>query len=254
MSYTPELLIDGYISQSFSPNSAEEYLHHLLKTNQSGMNQSCQTLLKPDGSGVLFAVRTIPENLSTTPFTQDRDGRPLWLLDYSIVRTGTVIPQALWSPDNATDHRNHVAEAILQMPIFFMQKNGILGLSLNDAINGRCQTLRDARMLAQLGGKTTTHIRIAWPGYNVFKRQVQIRDESPAKNPITIGKFAHHIGRSIEAFLRNLTPNQTRRAEFDRWTIGQGGINPIDIKIIGIIHVSAGSWMPILQLYDVWIF
>jgi hypothetical protein len=88
----------------------------------------------------------------------------------------------------------------------------------------------------------------------VFKRQVQILDESPAKNPITIGKFAHHIGRSIEAFLRNLTPNQTRRAEFDRWTIGQGGINPIDIKIIGIIHVSAGSWMPILQLYDVWIF
>jgi hypothetical protein len=41
-----------------------------------------------------------------------------------------------------------------------------------------------------------------WPGYNEFKRQVQIRDETPAKNPITIGKFAHHIGRSIEAFLR----------------------------------------------------
>jgi hypothetical protein len=80
---------------------------------------------------------------------------------------GTVIPQALWSPDNATDHRNHVTEAILQMPIFFMQKNGIIGLSLDDAINGRCQTLRDARTLAQLGGKTTTHIRIAvrdrWP-------------------------------------------------------------------------------------------
>jgi hypothetical protein len=74
---------------------------------------------------------------------------------------GTVIPQARWSPDNVADHRNHVAEAILQMPIFFMQKNGILGLSLDDAINGRCQTLRDARVQAQLGGKTTTHIRIA---------------------------------------------------------------------------------------------
>lgn len=41
-----------------------------------------------------------------------------------------------------------------------------------------------------------------WPGYNEFKRQVQIRDETPAKNPITVAKFAHHIGRSMEAFLR----------------------------------------------------
>ena len=80
---------------------------------------------------------------------------------------GTVIPQARWSPDNATDYRNHVVEAVLQMPIFFMQKDGVLGLSLDDAINGRCQTLRDARMLEQPGKKTTTHICIAvrdrWP-------------------------------------------------------------------------------------------
>ena len=41
-----------------------------------------------------------------------------------------------------------------------------------------------------------------WPGYHEFRRQVQIRDETPTKNPITIAKFAHHIGRSVEAFLR----------------------------------------------------
>ena len=74
--------------------------------------------------------------------------------------TGTVIRQVRWTPENVNDHRHHVAEAVLQMPIFFMQQNGILGLSLDDAINGRCQTLRDARMQAQLGRKTTTHIRI----------------------------------------------------------------------------------------------
>jgi hypothetical protein len=76
------------------------------------------------------------------------------------MRIGTVIPQARWSPENVNDHRHHVAEAILQMPIFFMQQNGTLGLSLDDAINGRCQTLRDSRVQAQLGGKVTTHIRI----------------------------------------------------------------------------------------------
>ena len=163
----PELLIDGYISQSFSPNSAEDYFQHLLKTDRSGVNQSCQTLPKPDGFGVLFVVRNIPENISPVPFMRDRNNRPLWLLDYSIVWTGTIIPQALWSPENVNDHRQHVTRAILQMPIFFAQQDGSLGISLDDAINGRCHTLRDAGMQAQLGGKTTTYIRIGvcgcWP-------------------------------------------------------------------------------------------
>ena len=115
-----------------------------------------------------------------------------------------------------------------------------------------------------------------WPGYNEFKRQIQIRDETPFKNPITVAKFAHHVGRSVEAFLRvsfllltcnmclyssypsrlkqNPKPSQTQAAEFDRWAIGQGGINLFNIRIIGAIHVSAGSWMPILQLNGIWIF
>lgn len=41
-----------------------------------------------------------------------------------------------------------------------------------------------------------------WPGYREFKRQVQIKDETPARNPITVAKFAHHVGRSVEAFFR----------------------------------------------------
>ncbi len=32
------------------------------------------------------------------------------------------------------------------------------------------------------------------------------------------------------------------------WRIGLGGIQRSDIIIIGAIHVSAGSWMPIMQL------
>ncbi len=92
-------------------------------------------------------------------------GHLLWLLDYSIVRTGTVIPQTRWIPENMTDRRQHVAEAILQMPIFFLQQDGGLGLSLDDAINGHCKTLRDARVHAQLGGKSTTYIRLGVCSY-----------------------------------------------------------------------------------------
>ena len=80
---------------------------------------------------------------------------------------GTVVPQSLWSPRNVTDFRQYVAEAPLLLPIFFTQENGDLGLSLDDAAHGRCQTLRDARMQAHLGGKHTTCVRILvcsrWP-------------------------------------------------------------------------------------------
>jgi hypothetical protein len=33
-----------------------------------------------------------------------------------------------------------------------------------------------------------------------------------------------------------------------RWAIGARGINQTQVKIIGAVHVSAGSWMPLIQL------
>ena len=87
-------------------------------------------------------------------------GRPLWLLDYSYTPTGTVVPQELWSPQNVNDFKQYVTEAELQMPIFFIQDNGHLGLPLGDAMAGRCHTLRDARMCPRPEGKATTFIRI----------------------------------------------------------------------------------------------
>jgi hypothetical protein len=109
---------------------------------------------------VIFAVRAAPDTFGSRPLTQDPSGNPLWLLDYSVVSIGTVVPQLLWSPRNVNDLRQYVVEAPLELPVFFTQENGILGLSLDDAAKGRCHTLRDARMHAHLGGKHTTYIRI----------------------------------------------------------------------------------------------
>lgn len=33
-----------------------------------------------------------------------------------------------------------------------------------------------------------------------------------------------------------------------QWHIGEGGVQPHEIVIVGAIQVSSGSWMPILQL------
>ena len=75
----------------------------------------------------------------------------------------------MWSPHTITDRRQHVEEAVLQMPIFFEGSDGKLGLTLEAAANGRCHGLRDAQRFASLGPKSATHIRIV---VSVFSRGV----------------------------------------------------------------------------------
>ena len=76
------------------------------------------------------------------------------------MNAGTVVPQTLWTPHTVTDRRQHVEEAELQLPIFFMHADGRLGLPLEAAVSGRCYSLLNAQYFAPLGRQTTTHIRV----------------------------------------------------------------------------------------------
>ncbi len=71
-----------------------------------------------------------------------------------------MVPQTMWSPHTITDKRQHVEEAVLQLPIFFEGADGRLGLSLDASAAGRCHGLHNAQQFAPLGQKSTTHIRI----------------------------------------------------------------------------------------------
>ncbi|KAI0305643.1 hypothetical protein B0F90DRAFT_1624452, partial [Multifurca ochricompacta] len=188
------LLVDGYISQSFQPRIAEQYISSLLKSN---ITPPYITISYPRRDGVFFFVNSAPPYVPKQILNM-----PYWLLDRSVVPRGTVVPQTMWYPQTVTDRRQHVEEAELQMPIFFEGVDGRLGLSLEASAAGRCHGLFNAQEPAPLGLKSTTHIRVGWLGYKEFKRQVQIRDETSGHNPITISRFAHHVGRSVDAFSR----------------------------------------------------
>ncbi|KAF8269740.1 hypothetical protein EI94DRAFT_1573312, partial [Lactarius quietus] len=154
-----------------------------------------------------------------------------------------------WSPQSAIDRRQYVEQAKLQIPVFFENKDGGLGVSLGASSGGQWHALRDENDPAPLGQKTTTHIRIFWPGYKEFKRQIPIRDESRARNPITMAKFVAQVGRTLNTFLQVCELDSGRNDDRSKiWRIGPCGIQHSDIVVIGAVHVSAGSWMPILQL------
>ncbi|KAH9053803.1 hypothetical protein EDB87DRAFT_1649550 [Lactarius vividus] len=173
------LLVDGYIALTFQPHQAEQYFLNLLKRKAI---PQIETLSFPNRESYFFFV------------SHSTYSRPL---DRAVVGIGAVVPQTMWSPHTVIDERQHVEEAMLQIPIFFEGMVGRLGLPLEAAAAGRCHGLRDAQKFAPLGQKSTTHIRIAWPGYKDFKRQVKIRDETIEYNPITVSRFAVTLPRRL---------------------------------------------------------
>ncbi|KAI0060985.1 hypothetical protein BV25DRAFT_1806462 [Artomyces pyxidatus] len=224
-----------------TPASAEYYFTCLLKVASSTLAPIWNV---PQWPGAAF----ITQPHTSRPLVVTHHRQPLWLIDYVVVgQYGTVIPQRLWIPHSVTDQRQYVAEAQLEMPVFFVHTNGALGVSLVDATAGNCHSLRGFRDVAPIGGKSSTHLRMSWPGYKDWKRQVQTRDETPFRNPITLEKFVRHVGRSVDNFLVQCELDPVQHAP--NWRIGgPNGINRNDIMVIGVVHVSAGSWMPILQL------
>ncbi|KAN0131708.1 hypothetical protein V8E53_010550 [Lactarius tabidus] len=243
MSGVETLLVDGYISQTFRSRAAEQYFLTLLKSTSIPPHAT----LSSNGSGsCFFFVHSVPPHIAAQfPNPPDR-----WLLDRGTTVSGSVVPQKMWSPHSAIDRRRYIERAELQMPVFFECKDGeALGLSLEVSIDGPGHILRVANDLAPLGQKTTTHIRIAWPGYKTFKREIPIRDDSGERNAITMAKFVGRVGRTVDKFLQacELDPDCVDDPG-KLWRIGPGGIQRSDIIIIAAVHISAGSWMPIMQL------
>jgi len=241
MNHTLTLLVDGYISRSFNSRAAEEYFFQLLKRNHI---PACRVVSYAGIESRFFVVD------SASPHVPIRaPSESPCVLDRSLTVMGTVVPQTMWSPVTVEDRRRLVGEAELQMPIFFEGADGKLGVPLEACAAGRCDGLINAQEFAQLGQRSIINIRVMWLGYKAFKCQVQIHDDVMGHHPVTVAKFAHHVGRAIDAFLKADQPDPgCVDWRSGRWRIGQGGIEPSDIMIIGAVEVSAGSWMPILQL------
>ncbi|KAI9439239.1 hypothetical protein H4582DRAFT_2075900 [Lactarius indigo] len=240
-----DVLVDGFVSQTFKPEDANNFFKLLLKVPASHHFLQFYGIVYHQRAWHITHNANLVQGTSPgVPF------QPTPLLDYSSRTTqGTVVPQRRWTPADEVDVQRHVEGAELQLPIYFVNSNGSIGFPLPDILRGCGRDLYNANSFAPLGGRTTTHIRINWPGYRYWKRQVAIRDETHARNPITLARFMKHIGTSVDKFLRECMAHGYVGTE-PRWQIGgeHGGITQAEVKVIGAIHVSAGSWMPIIQL------
>ncbi|KAH9993730.1 hypothetical protein BJV74DRAFT_770768 [Russula compacta] len=235
-----DFLTYGYISNTFSPRVAEYYIASLFRVHPAAIQAYSLGLQGCNGA---YFVLNQPMNYGLPPV--QANGQHYWLLDYAVRPGGSIVPQQLWIPQGQGDWRRYVEQAQLHMPVFFVNTNGTLGVPVVNAAAGQ-MSLRGANAPAPLGDKTTTKIRISWPGYGPSEQQVQLRDQTPYRNPISLERFVKHLGSRVQQFLLHMPVHDPN----SRWIVGHGRITFNEVMIIGVVQVSEGSWMPILQLVN----
>ena len=149
----------------FSPEDAHYFLAILLKTQdflrhyRMSYSQGIWYIMQnppffpPPPPGIL------PQNLMLP-------------LDYNVrITQGTVVPQRRWTPADEIDVLRYVVNATLQLPIYFVNRNGGIGFWLPDILQGRDRDLYNGDREALLGGRATTHIRINVSSYTCAGRK-----------------------------------------------------------------------------------
>ncbi|KZV72216.1 hypothetical protein PENSPDRAFT_751121 [Peniophora sp. CONT] len=214
----------GFIAMSLNPTNAFNLFNHLLCTSDCRV---AGIQYYQDGS---YRSSTYPNAV----------------LDYHVDPKGTVIQQEAWKPMQPGDVHRHVQNARLCWPVFFLRVDHIVGIELSAEGEVRTrQMLVNPNMPAPLGGLTTTHLCLKWPGYGFYKKQVEIQDAN--KNPIRMSKLAERISKFIGRWIEEAaqTPIDPRLMH---WRVGPGFITKEHIYVVGLVQVSAGTWQPILQL------
>ncbi|KAH9016219.1 hypothetical protein EDB84DRAFT_1524444 [Lactarius hengduanensis] len=183
-------------AKTFLGCRAEQYFQDFLKSKPT---PPIEVVSYPDREGHFFLVSYYSRRILEQPF--DTSSR---LLDRAaVVNRGTVVPQTMWSPCTITDKRQRIEETALQMPIFSRAWMG------DSVFPWKPRLLVDATVFVTHCksfhlGKTRRHMS-ALLGPATESSSVRFRFVTRRASPISIYRFAHHIGRSVDAFLKFLS-------------------------------------------------
>jgi len=210
------LLVDRYIASTLPPQEAKRFFDLLLRTDSS-----------------------------TAPITHHIDAsyrHPSGIvLDYRADNRGSVVRQF------QQVFAMNVVHTAPQAPVFFVRATGLVGIEASVAYNGWPRDLINVQNAAPLGGPTIAHLVLNWPGYATYRKQVEIMDTHG--QPITMGRLAECVARFVARFIEHHQNAATlTQQEFAPWRVGRGRVTLENIYIVGLVQVSPGSWMPLLQL------
>ncbi|EGN96574.1 hypothetical protein SERLA73DRAFT_58553 [Serpula lacrymans var. lacrymans S7.3] len=174
---------------------------------------------------------------------------PLQAVRHIATGISIFIPQPIYKPHTQADQDRYIKHASLFEPIIFMVENPYeWGISLDDALRQRTKHLlgKDELMFENCGPSVS--IRIQWPCYAPWSRQIPTKDFKNPKGPITKAKLAKNIAKCVSRFIED---NHTKRMEDDsdkRFRVGANYIKLEDLMLVSLHHISQGSWQPHFRL------
>ncbi|KAI0300043.1 hypothetical protein B0F90DRAFT_573981 [Multifurca ochricompacta] len=238
-----DVIVNGFIARTFSPEDADRYFMHLLGTPPGqDLLRYHGMLLQRDRWYITCNSHFVRPSLRCVS-TQN----VLPLLDYHIgIGQGTVLPQRRWIPFDDFENGGPIEGCRLQLPVFFVNRGGGVGFSLPDILQRRDLDLYDANKMVPLVDRVKARLHVDWPDYRPWKCRIFRQDETYARNSISLSHFMRLVGKSVAKFFKECAPD--RFTSITQWRIGTGGITQDHVKIIGVIHVSTHNWMPIIQL------
>lgn len=161
----------------------------------------------------------------------------------SVPGRGPTIPQQLYNV--GTTNAFHFTTGG-GMPVVFNVAEGA-GIPLQQLLHRQAIHLQahDERILDMSGD--TISIRIEWPGYPSFTKQIASKDWKKTRSPNTRERLAIKVAEAVQSFFKKHA-NTPCDPPNSGWRIGPNGIRVEHLALVSLHRVSQGSWQPKLCL------
>ncbi|KAG2366918.1 hypothetical protein BDR07DRAFT_1479693 [Suillus spraguei] len=171
--------------------------------------------------------------------------------DQATIATGTTtyIPQSIYQPYTEADRIRYIEKADLKEPIIFKTAHpDQWGVALEDAMRAKMKNLidKDDNMFENCGPSVS--IRLQWPGYRAWKKQILTTNFKSPKGLITRAKLAKTIAICVKRFVEDKEKERMVMEADRRWRVGPRYIRVEDLILVSLHHISKGSWQPQLRL------
>ncbi|KAF7370857.1 hypothetical protein MSAN_00719400 [Mycena sanguinolenta] len=251
-SSTERLLSPGYGSQHVSPRTSPP--NHLTPpTTPGGSGFTASPSPEIPSSSLLFEQQPKTEERSQPLYTH-RDQLQFFKEALSLPSAGVsgpFVPQLMYKPHTNSDRRRYVEEVDMEAPIqFWVENPDECGIPLSDALHSRVRRLLRRDETVFEGRGPSVSIRLEWPGYRQWSRQIPTKDFRSPPGPITRAKLAKNVAKCVQRFIQERHSQPMEDDADAKWRVGPGPnqIKLEDLILVSIHHVSMGSWQPHLRL------
>ncbi|OJA10615.1 hypothetical protein AZE42_05706 [Rhizopogon vesiculosus] len=156
---------------------------------------------------------------------------------------GRTIPQSAYNVGNT--HAFHFSPNNGMVVAFDVA--GETGIPLHQLLERQSVLLQGRHeRISDMSGDTAS-IRIEWPGYPSFTKQIASKDWKKKRSPNTREKLATKVADAVCTFFQKHA-NTSCDPPNSIWRIGPNGIRIEDLVLVSLHRVSQGSWQPKLCL------